>query len=240
MMGRVYANAYLTISATGVDDSEGGLLFPRTPRKTFKLPFTAQDITGTVVMSTLPLNKEYFKSFHVEMFNEPLTDRAWCFQERMLSRRILHFTTPQMYFECLQGTFGEDGLTLPYRSTHIGKEADMTSAPGERHSRNTTDTLSQWTDLLHRYGARKLTYPPDKLPALSAIAEIHQQLLDDEYVAGLWEGLDPRGTMLVFAKISAVLGLDGRRLSRPIVVLGRRRWRLMTRLETALDTCGSH
>lgn len=215
IMGKVYANAYLTISATGVDDSEGGLLFPRTLRKTFKLPFTAHNITGTVVMSALPLNKEYFKKFHVEMFKEPLTDRAWCFQERMLSRRILHFTTSQMYFECLQGTLGEDGLTLPYRSTHVGKEADVMSAPGEKPSRNTTDILSQWKDLLHRYGARKLTYPTDKLPALSAIAEIHQQLLDDEYVAGLWKRSLLEGLCWSSPSSPQSLGLTGAEYRAP-------------------------
>lgn len=151
VMGRVYANSYLTISATGVDDSEGGLFFPRTARKKLKLPFTAQNTTATVVMSSLPLNKEYFKKFHVEMFNEPLTDRAWCFQERVLSRRVLHFTRAQMYFECLQGTLGEDGLTLSYRSTHTGKEAHVTSATRGNLSRNKEDILSQWQGLLHRY-----------------------------------------------------------------------------------------
>lgn len=215
IMGRVYANAYLTISATGVDDSERGLFFPRTARKTLRLPFTAQGITGTVVMSTLPLNKEYFKKFHVEMFNEPLTDRAWCFQERILSRRILHFTKSQMYFECLQGTFGEDGLTLPYRSTHIGKDTVVMSAPGERSTRNMEDALLQWTDLLHRYGARKLTYPSDKLPALSAIAEIHQRLLDDEYVAGLWKRSILEGLCWSSPRSSQPLGLTAAKYRAP-------------------------
>lgn len=41
---------------------------------------------------------------------------------------------------------------------------------------------------MREYSRGKLTYPADKLPALSGLARDFRRRLDDEYVAGLWKG----------------------------------------------------
>lgn len=41
---------------------------------------------------------------------EPLATRGWALQERVLARRLLHFNTRQMYYECDDGGLvGENG-----------------------------------------------------------------------------------------------------------------------------------
>ncbi|KAF2459321.1 hypothetical protein BDY21DRAFT_408618, partial [Lineolata rhizophorae] len=48
-------------------------------------------------------NRGAFQSYVVEedeLYGLPLFSRAWCFQERLLARRVLHFTPTQMVFEC--------------------------------------------------------------------------------------------------------------------------------------------
>ena len=44
-----------------------------------------------------------------------------------------------------------------------------------------------WYDIVSRYSKRKLTYASDKLPAMLAVAEDAAGILNDRYLAGLWE-----------------------------------------------------
>lgn len=195
-MSSVYANAYLTVSATGSDSSSRGLFKERTPRTSLRQPFTSSDnVSGQVLMYPLPVDKEYIKHRYIEMKAEPLSQRGRAFQERLLSRRVLHYASDQMYFECLQGMVSEDGLSLPDRflSMHIApdcKDSDKSITPlqliGERSK--TSPAMDRWLSCLMDYGPRDLKFPGDKLPAISGIAKAHQEQLQDEYVAGLWRG----------------------------------------------------
>lgn len=178
-MANVYANAYLTVAATGAESSEAGLFFARKPPRSVELSHPK----GSLIACPLQLDKEVLKPFHVEMRDEPLTQRAWGFQERVLSRRILHFARDMVYYECLQGTLAEDGLTLSDRVQHAYHPP---SNPSTQEA-SLKETLNEWYSLLWGYGPRALTSPSDKLPAMSGLARIYQARLgDDEYLAGVW------------------------------------------------------
>jgi hypothetical protein len=45
----------------------------------------------------------------------------------------------------------------------------------------------EWQEILGDYTRRKLSHDEDKFPALSAIAEEYHEILQTEYVAGLWK-----------------------------------------------------
>lgn len=44
-----------------------------------------------------------------------------------------------------------------------------------------------WYSLVLNFGRRNLTYPDDRLPAFSGMAQHFQQILDGTYLAGLWK-----------------------------------------------------
>jgi hypothetical protein len=115
---------------------------------------------------------------------------------------MLHYGTLQTFFECNAGFRGEDGLSLQQRfhSVHTDltdksdekAEEDVEKAPPSshlsRHNLNKVrrELLGQWQNLLWSYGTRKLTNASDKLPALSGLARIFAERMQDEYIAGLW------------------------------------------------------
>lgn len=88
-----------------------------------------------------------------------------------------------MYFECNQGFVGENGLSFDHRfhsihGHHLSYSLQSIHEPSP---------LEEWYQVLWTYGPRKLTKPSDKLPALSGLARIFSERLDDEYLAGLWK-----------------------------------------------------
>lgn len=187
-MSSIYSNSYLTISATGAVDGTVGCFAPRNPKRYVKIDHTSwAGVRGNVFAFISPLIMEAHNSEYITMDAEPLSKRAWCFQERVLSRRILHFSKDQMYFECMEGFQSEDGLRLSerYYCIHSSTTRDGTYLPGRGHS-STSAYLSQWNELLWGYGPRSLTKKSDKLPAFSGIAAVFAEKMNDRYVAGLW------------------------------------------------------
>jgi hypothetical protein len=56
---------------------------------------------------------------------EALSTRGWTLQERLLSRRTLHYSSDQMYFECQEGILAEDGASFPVWSRRIPQVRDL-------------------------------------------------------------------------------------------------------------------
>ena len=56
---------------------------------------------------------------------EALSTRGWALQERLLSRRILHYASDQMYFECQEGILAEDGASFPAWSRRMPQLRDL-------------------------------------------------------------------------------------------------------------------
>jgi hypothetical protein len=102
-MQDVYAGAYCTIAATSAVDSNGGFL-ERTVRSEY---LHIQD----------PLGRQSYVCTQVDDFdndveNALLNKRAWVLQERVLSRRTIHFSANQVYFECGAGVYCESFTEL--------------------------------------------------------------------------------------------------------------------------------
>ncbi|RSL45790.1 hypothetical protein CEP54_014128 [Fusarium duplospermum] len=193
----IYRNAYLTVSASRAKDSSEGLFGERPTREYVKLSYTSGGLQGQALAFNLPLHEEAISNDHIAMPSEPLSDRAWGLQERVLSRRSLLYGTHQLYFECNEGFRGEDGVALKDRFPSVHKELEEGPDGMEQHKDEASwkdgkipsckaALLASWYNLLWLYGPRKLTNASDKLPAISGLASLFAKRLDDEYVAGLW------------------------------------------------------
>lgn len=140
------------------------------------------------MMSSLPLVKEVVRTRYIEMTDEPISKGVWSFQERVLSPRVVHFASDQIYVECLQQFSSEDGLRerMRYHTT----AAALPEGTKHYHLGSMTDSLlGRWYGILWDYPRREPADPADKLTALSNVARAMQTLMNGEggdYVAGYW------------------------------------------------------
>lgn len=178
-MASVYANSYLTIAAALAKDTIAGCFSHRAPQKQVRLDYiSSEGIRGEILASLLPIFDETMPDIYAEMRDCPLASRAWALQERLLSRRVLHFGKEQMYFECKQGFMSESGLLT---TSHFSS-LDLSQMP------NQESVYEYWHKLLfHQYGHLLLTKSSDRLPALAGLASLFSKRLGDDYLAGLWK-----------------------------------------------------
>jgi hypothetical protein len=113
----------------------------------------------------------------------PLMERGWFFQERLLSRRLLHFGHGELIWECMEGKTCECQGINPSASFWQGKL--------ELHNRDLSylipDGLMEvWHRIVDGYSRKKLTYESDQLPALSGAAKRMQKYRSATYLAGIW------------------------------------------------------
>ena len=95
IMGDVYANSYVTLAATTSSNPRGGLVHQRNPLSVWPCRLTATwrcFVPGELIVSSGALSRDS------DMI--PLCNRAWAFQEWLLSKRLIHFSNDQVRWEC--------------------------------------------------------------------------------------------------------------------------------------------
>lgn len=187
-MADVYANAHVTIFADAAKDDGHGFLGPR---KVFRsTSITISDTAKTQVVLQIrrssPSAWNYPKgSLFVSDTRELsyLSKRAWILQERLLSRRKLHFGAHQVYWMCRECVIAEDGDLQD--NWGIREESAITHVFKVQENMSTLE--SDWTALIKMYSSLNLTHTEDKLPALSGLAKVFWGLTQDDYIAGIWK-----------------------------------------------------
>ncbi|KAI9686815.1 MAG: hypothetical protein M1820_010550 [Bogoriella megaspora] len=170
-----YLNAVLTIAATDSLDGEGGLF--RTRNSEILEPCIIQWNSAEAGPFTL---RRLISNNGAAAFNAlqkaHLNRRAWVLQERLLSRRVLHFSHAQIWFECREATASE-------------------ARPCGVNVTNVVSTLSEssrkrsWYELVRSYSQCELSRSTDRLIAFAGIVERFAKLCGlrpDDYVAGFW------------------------------------------------------
>lgn len=94
--GKIFHNAYcVLVASSALDVTEGFLGRPR--RSRLVVPLRRPD--DGVALSIC----ELVDDFHKDVDASPHSSRGWPFQERVLARRTIYFTSTQMYWQCGEG-----------------------------------------------------------------------------------------------------------------------------------------
>jgi hypothetical protein len=124
-------------------------------------------------------------------------------QEKILAPRVLHFSNDQVFWECRKLRACEsfpDGVSTdvlsmitvdrpPLKDFVPGKVLDKYGAE------STKMKASYWHCVVDSYGAIQLSFPTDRLIALSGIAREVQKMLPSIYVAGMWQDQLPHSLL---------------------------------------------
>jgi len=133
---------------------------------------------------------------------QPLEQRAWAFQERLLASRVLSFGRGEMFWSCAHLPMASetfpDGCQLGRSDSDLLTETLTQFWQPSRSSMDSMraipaeEKLNVWGKAVRSYRARQLTYPErDSLVAIAAIARALTPP-DDPYIAGHFRSTLPR------------------------------------------------
>lgn len=219
-MADIYRHSYITIAATSSPDGNTPILKPESCVN--RLELKPRGITqpnnanvshqdedtkrppeiGPAFVRKIP-NHDVFST--TKRFEEPkLLTRAWVYQERILSPRVIHFYEDDLIWECNSDFACQCGYIQHARyppatvkqgrrnplaggkfmtSQSLGLSRDQIEAPrGNLHFERDV-----FRDRVSGYGRLDLTYPSDRLPAIAGIAFHRQSSYGGRYLAGLWD-----------------------------------------------------
>ncbi|KAH7169797.1 uncharacterized protein B0J16DRAFT_365612 [Fusarium flagelliforme] len=190
--GQYYQNATLTIAATGAISSSEGLFLRRPALEFDPEPVILKQNTNrgeTNVFIIQPPSPLWAPAIR----NAALRTRGWAIQERVLSKRILHFGASYLLWECHESRVTEtnpgDTDSLAYSDTG----EDFISAFKDIDNRQEHDIMRSWYQFIDIYSSTSFSFHTDKLPALSGIATRIKGRFPQDYIAGIWELAIPEG-----------------------------------------------
>ena len=103
--------------------------------------------------------------------NSKYEQRAWTFQERMLSRRCLYFTKEQLYFHCQSALWSEDRYENFRQSPDSsGIYPSLTWSPSTGAHTSPEDKFEMYIKLTQQYTRRQLSFASDRLNAFCGIS----------------------------------------------------------------------
>lgn len=187
-MGEIYRDALFTISADGARDSSEGCFLPRTPQPFDSTRLDLQLKDGNpCTISFGPKLPTYNGAIRGGIDGVPLNDRGWTLQERLLSRRTLHYGKHEMFWECQVLSVFEYGKRTELYPWTKKEFVCNIEKNWEIHKAEILKEIHRsWRETVWAYTARKLTRYTDKLPALSGLAKTVRANTGDWYLTGIW------------------------------------------------------
>jgi hypothetical protein len=194
LLPKTYGNADLTIMAGRSDDYRKGFLNP-----TF-IP-VVQPAQISVSSPSNQVADQCWFSFPRARTIGIAGTRGWCFQEALMSRRMIIYGEQQLSFRCRENHYFEDGHVDPiendfwydlsirnrggYTNRNIGVTAKIRAQPGYKPTdttpirsvtaRNMSDVLHRWYSLTEEFSARHFFDPADNHAALSGTVLLFQE-----------------------------------------------------------------
>jgi hypothetical protein len=172
-MSRIYTNASITLSATWAANPHQGCFVTLQERYTSR--------TKTFLNSDDTTYELYCHEELRERWENPLFERGWVFQERMLSTRVVHFMEQELWWECRESFRCECE-----RFEHSFENRDFNGVFELSELSSLEDIEQTWEALVSEYSSKSLTYPSDIFPAIQALAKLIPSKMG-RYLAGHWE-----------------------------------------------------
>lgn len=203
MMGDIFSNAYVTICAANSSSCHESFLERSLIRTDLDLAFVNEneqsDVnrTLTLVQCTPALaNNESIddRPLAMDLHGSRWLDRAWVFQERHMSPRMLIFGATMVHFRCGWLSMAENG----YHQQHVHPQTlsglltnwSLDQPPHEDSKSKVKKTLAlqkEFRVLIREYRTTSLTYPSDRLPAISGLISLVSKAVGDASSQGLWK-----------------------------------------------------
>ena len=204
-MEKVYLHAQLNISATGAIDSSRGLFQHRDAQ--YELQPLELTCTKPCTLSPAEAEPKKYILDHVgllqnSLHDSPLAHRAWVFQERYLSPRILHFGAKQVFWECNEKILCERYPdNPPYKiirnDEHKGfKSNEIQFYQMDKLPQETTDFINseqgrlylvdRWRTITKAYSKTDITFDSDRAVAISGVGRVLSEVFGQELAASMW------------------------------------------------------
>lgn len=181
-MGSIYYNSYITIVASKASSVEDGFL-----RRLASASFIRDNLGERAGLSEIWawLRTTFTSSF------DPLFERAWTYQERILSPRLLVFARGGLYWNCQTAAEPEPGpkRRLLLRERRLPSQAFSDRVACKEEPLSAQDIYVAWVQCVNTFSLGLLTHDNDKFPAIAGIAERFGKMFGQqlgEYVAGNW------------------------------------------------------
>jgi hypothetical protein len=190
-MAEIFSNAHLTLIAASASSYNDSFLCRRSPSLSCTVPLK---VTSGVAMQgqfSLRLRRRWAASGSdkmAEISGGRWVTRGWTFQEERLARRVLIFGETKFFFDCRTLERSEDTDMYKLRPAWVTSVIEVPRVDHRFIQENTEKDKhwDQWHTLCAHYTYRELTFPEDKLPAISGIASNIAKKVQSGYLAGLW------------------------------------------------------
>lgn len=191
-MALVYSQAHIVIAATRGSTGDAGLFHDRRGAQKVTIRETHPHKSSYIHVKEAIPHDAFLTNDPYRFNTTPLFERAWCFQERLLGKRVVHFSVDEIVFECGNNLDCEcrfiksRGSAGTFKST-TQKTLSRVKSPPSR--------IELWYSVVEPYSACALHSETDRLPALSGFARLIASSELGRYCAGLWRYEFPSGLL---------------------------------------------
>lgn len=174
-IGEYYRNSFLTISALNSTGADQGFLSVRSSS------------TGYQRFADTDLFMRRTPSHLDDIFQgAALSKRGWTLQERLLSKRTVHYGTNEIFWECSKYTARETSFEAEDESLNLSvmTSSKCTLLDSDLAFYLPSDIFMTWCKVVKDFSHRSLTYESDKRHAILGIASIVEKRTKSKFLRG--------------------------------------------------------
>ncbi|KAM0193567.1 hypothetical protein ACHAPA_010501 [Fusarium lateritium] len=192
-MASIYSGAICTICVMSAKSATEGFLQETYPDQSISQSVRSRyadirDATSQEVTAILEVRSDYSDQ---DIWDSPILERAWTFQEALLSPRLVMFfaSGQRPALRCATQNIQSDGgkvVTHPKPLVSLW-ELQKAITQKDDYRQMLDKAAEEWVTVVTQYSRRSLTCLTDKMPALTGIvADWETRFKQGKYWAGLW------------------------------------------------------